>query len=115
MKRGLFVLVILGLAGCASPEPAPTAEASAEIITYAFTPQTLEVTTGTRVTWTNGDEVRHTVTPIDRQKWGGDGSGDDEENWLEQGESWSYVFRSVGEFTYFCIPHANMTATVIVR
>lgn len=113
--RALGLLGALLLAGCASPEPAPTAEASAQIITYAFTPQVLEVVAGTRITWTNGDEVRHTVTPDDRDAWGGEGSGDDEEKWLSKGASWSYVFRSPGEFTYFCIPHANMTGTVVVR
>src|SRR6266481_3106729 len=48
-----------------TPTPAPTPApktASVTIMNYGFTPQHLTVKVGTKVTWTNRDNVEHTVT-----------------------------------------------------
>ncbi|HUR69599.1 MAG TPA: hypothetical protein VM370_10165 [Candidatus Thermoplasmatota archaeon] len=93
MRALLLVALALALAGCAKPDAEPTARASVEMKDLAFAPASLEVAPGTRVTWTNSDTVAHTVTPFDASTWGSPGSGVDEEDWIEQGESWAFTFQ----------------------
>jgi plastocyanin len=86
-----------------------TAETDAvEITDFAFSPATIKVKKGTTVKWTNKDSVAHTVTAKDTSK------GPDSEL-LDQGESYSFTFNEVGTFEYFCKPHPNMQAKVIVE
>ena len=65
----------------------------------------LEVAVGTTVTWTNRDELLHTVSSVDDTFDSG---------FLAQDETWSYTFTEEGEFEYFCLPHPWMRAKVIV-
>lgn len=66
----------------------------------------LRVPVGTTVTWTNDDQMMHTVTAAD---------GSFDSGLLDAGESWSYTFDQPGEFEYFCSPHPWMRAKVIVE
>jgi plastocyanin len=34
---------------------------------------------------------------------------------MMQGDSWSHTFDEPGEYEYFCLPHVNMVATIIVE
>jgi plastocyanin len=61
---------------------------------------------GTTVTWTNKDQVEHTVTSD---------NGIFDSGFLSQNEPWSYTFNEPGTFTYHCEPHPFMTAQVIVE
>lgn len=72
---------------------------------FAYSPKTITIKKGTTLTWTNQDSVAHTVT-------GEDGGPDSE--LLDQGETYSYTFNEAGSFAYFCKPHPEMQATVIV-
>ncbi len=72
---------------------------------YAFNPQILTVSAGTRVTWTNNDADSHTVTS----------PGNFESGVLGIGETFSFVFADVGTFDYFCTPHPFMVGTIIVE
>ncbi len=72
---------------------------------FAYSPETITIKKGTTITWTNKDSVGHTVT--------GEDGGPDSDS-LAQGESYSYTFNEAGSFSYFCKPHPNMKATVIV-
>jgi plastocyanin/glucose/arabinose dehydrogenase len=101
-------------AGAESGAPVPaapvaSASASVAIQNFSFDPQTLTVAPGTTVTWTNNDEVQHTVTWDDRSVDSG---------LLGQGETFSYTFTEPGTYGYFCIPHgspgAGMFGTVVV-
>ncbi len=73
---------------------------------FSFSPATLTVPSGTTVTWTNQDDMVHTVTAADRAF---SSSG------LETGETYSHTFTAPGTYTYFCALHPRMTATVIVK
>ena len=64
----------------------------------AFNPQTLSVAAGATVTWTNNDQVQHTVTWDDQSVNSG---------LLSQGETFSYTFDTPGTYGYFCIPHGS--------
>ncbi len=62
MKRIAFVLsawlpiAVAGLVLAASPEAGVTVQV------FKFRPDRIDVKAGTRVTWTNQDEITHTVT-----------------------------------------------------
>ena len=70
----------------------------------AFVPQTLTVNPGTTVTWTNKDNVAHTVT---RQGMFDSGQ-------LQPGETFTYTFNTEGTYDYICTIHLGMNGTIIV-
>lgn len=80
------------------------ADRSVSIEEFAFTPGTVTITAGDRVTWTNQDAVEHTAT--------GDGW---DTGLLAQGESGSIRFDTPGTYAYLCTPHPSMTGTVVVE
>ena len=79
---------------------------SAAIQGFRFCPSPLRVRAGTTVTWTNGDNVAHTVTSRSGLRFD---SGN-----LAQGGSWSHRFDRAGSFSYYCAIHPWMRATVDV-
>lgn len=96
-----------------SPSPNPSTSAAVEtssvtIENYAFSPATVKVKKGTKVTWTNRDSVKHDVAPDDAS----DAFKGSE--LLAKGESYSFTFNTVGTYSYHCSPHPYMKATVEV-
>jgi plastocyanin len=96
-----------GTPAAAQEEPAEVPAQAAEVIIadFAFGPQTLEITAGTTVTWTNNDSAAHTATADD-------GSWDTGN--LDPGASGSITFDTPGTYTYICAYHPRMTGTIIV-
>lgn len=82
-------------------------EVAVTIQNFAFSPSTITVKKGTNVTWTNNDEVAHTVTT--------DTGTELDSQLLAKGKSFSHVFDTEGSFAYHCTPHPNMKATVVVE
>ncbi|MBK6968612.1 MAG: hypothetical protein IPH29_05715 [Candidatus Microthrix sp.] len=80
----------------------------------SYTPPTIKVAVGDKVTWSNEDTIFHTVTsgPSDGSKAEPDGKFDSGN--IEAGDTFSYTFTEAGEFTYFCEPHPWMIGKVIV-
>jgi plastocyanin len=85
---------------------AVAADHAVTIADFAFAPQTVTVTVGDTVTWTNDDAVIHTATATD----GSWDTGD-----LAQGQSGAITFTAAGTFAYLCTPHPTMTGTVVVQ
>ncbi len=81
-------------------------EIKIEIKDFAFSPATITVKVGTKVTWTNQDSVAHTATSVDGTTF--------DTGLLNQGESGSFTFDKVGTYDYICTPHPRMQAKVIV-
>lgn len=122
-KRSLpiaLLVISVALAGCAAPD-APAATPAAERTSAAstgnvemkdmqYSPATLTVAEGATVTWTNQEATGHTVTPTDKTHWGSEGSGDEFEAWLQNGQSWSFTFTKPGTYEYYCVPHASKGA-----
>lgn len=73
---------------------------------FAFSPKTITITVGDRVTWTNSDAVAHTAT---------DTGGAFDTGSIGQGESASVRFTQPGTYRYVCTPHPTMTGTIRVR
>ena len=72
----------------------------------AFGTNPLTITPGTRVTWTNQDDMPHTTT-ADDQLW--------DSGFLRPGESFSFTFTGGGTFAYHCSIHgAGMMSGKIV-
>jgi plastocyanin len=78
-----------------------------KISSFNFSPATIKIKKGTKVTWTNQDSVAHTVREAD----GKDGPKSDN---LAKGDSYSFTFSEAGTFKYFCSIHPDMKGTVIV-
>ena len=78
------------------------------ITNYAFSAAVIKVSTGTTVTWTNMDNVHHTVT-VDSGTSSGPNSGE-----LAIGQKYSYKFTKPGTYSYHCMIHPEMHGTVIV-
>ncbi|MFI9363291.1 cupredoxin family copper-binding protein [Kitasatospora sp. NPDC053057] len=97
-----------------SPSPAsgqPSAPAAANAVTiknFAYSPPTLTVKAGTKVTWTNTDPDAHTVT----SKQGS--GGPLQSAALATNDTYSYTFTQPGTYPYYCTIHPFMTATVEV-
>lgn len=77
---------------------------------FAFATKELTVKPGTTVRWINKDSMNHTVTSGKNRTSDGDFDKD-----LAPGESFEFKFAVAGTFDYFCKPHANMNAKVIVQ
>ncbi|PYE56586.1 multicopper oxidase domain-containing protein [Deinococcus yavapaiensis] len=105
--------------------PGMTAPASTpqtvHIKNFAFDHPVVHVKAGTKVTWINEDAVPHSVTAgtpgQDAQTRAFDSTGEAKGKMqlMAQGQAWSYTFDKKGTFEYYCLPHTNMTATVIVE
>jgi len=90
-----------------SPAPAPAASGNAvSISNFAFSPASITVPAGTKVTWTNNDSAPHTVT-----------SNTDafESGSLSRGGTFSFTFAQKGTYEYHCSPHPSMNGKVIVE
>ncbi|PYX88439.1 MAG: hypothetical protein DMG68_08505 [Acidobacteria bacterium] len=74
---------------------------------FSFTPPTLTVAAGSTVSWTNKDDVPHTVVESTSQKF--------KSKALDTDESFSYTFTEPGTYEYFCSVHPKMVAKVIVE
>ena len=76
------------------------------ISNFAFSPASITVPVGTKVTWTNQDSATHTVTADDGKSFDSKG--------VAQGATYSFTFTTAGTFAYHCAVHPDMKATVIV-
>jgi plastocyanin len=117
-KRTRLVLVagfalVAALGACGGSDKPSGAKRSADAVSitgFLFKPETLAVAAGTIVTWTNSDDIDHTVT-----------SGTPEAPATEfdsgnkaKGQTFSHVFASRGTFAYFCKNHNGMRGEVAV-
>lgn len=85
-------------------------DAAVTVRTFQFAPDTLRVRAATRVTWTNADEIEHTITS---------GTPDARDHRFHgvvatRGATYSAVIREPGTYRYFCDRHRFMNGTVIV-
>lgn len=120
LVAGLTVVACASTAGSpGSPGPATSAPASSAAGTntatvtikgFAFSPTTITVAKGTKVTFDNQDRAAHTITSgTNRTK---DGTFDQQ---LSGGTQTEIAFDTTGTFAYFCQFHSGMAATVVVN
>jgi len=88
-------------AALAAPDPLAVG-----IDNFTFTPPSLTVKAGTTVTWTNRDDIPHTVTSsakLFRSKA------------LDTDDKFSFMFTTPGTYEYFCSLHPHMTGKIVVE
>lgn len=71
---------------------------------FAFNPESVTVSAGDIVRWTNLDSAAHTVT-----------GPNFDSGTLQEGESYEFLFTDAGTYEYYCSLHPSMRGTVIVE
>jgi plastocyanin len=77
-----------------------------KIDNFSFAPVEISVSVGTTVTWTNHDDIPHTVVSTDKVF---------KSKVLDTDDKYSYTFTKPGTYPYFCSVHPKMTGTVVVK
>ena len=83
---------------------------SSTLTTDAFSPNPIQVSVGSTVTWTNNDSVIHTVNSGTSPTLSGLFSSPI----MNPQDTFEYTFTEAGEVPYFCMLHPNMVGTVSV-
>lgn len=78
-----------------------------EISGFAFSPATLTINVGESVTWTNNQNVPHTITS--------DSGTELSSSNLGNGQTYSHTFNAAGTYNYHCSIHSIMKGTIIVN
>jgi plastocyanin len=108
MQRRILALTGAILIACGLAQTALAGSASVTIDNFTFSPSSLTVPVGTKVTWTNRDDIPHTVTDAAEPK-------SFRSPPLDTGDAFSHVFSSAGTYRYFCSLHPHMQGTVVVK
>jgi plastocyanin len=83
---------------------------SSTLTTDAFSPNPIQVSVGTTVTWTNNDAQPHTVNAGENAT----PSGLFNSPIMAPQATFEYTFTEAGEVPYYCMLHPNMVGTVSV-
>lgn len=100
-----YVLVILALLLTSGTVWAKDIQVT--IKDHKFTPDTLTIQAGDKVTWTNQDQDPHNV--IDKAS-----TKTFHSPALDTKDSYSFTFAKAGAYEYFCTFHPTMTGKVVV-
>jgi plastocyanin len=103
----MVATLLLSAASPGSPAKAPQAtSAEVKVDNFSFGPATLTVAVGTTVTWTNRDDIPHTIVSTDKVF---------KSKVLDTDEKFSFTFAKAGTYPYFCSIHPKMTGSVVVQ
>ncbi len=80
-------------------------ELKVTIDNFTFTPAELKVKVGDTVTWTNHDDIPHTVVS----------AGKFRSKTMDTDNTFSFTFTSAGDYKYFCSLHPHMTGMITVE
>ena len=113
-KRTLFVAASLVLAVAAivgvyrimTPRPVDASSVEVKIDNFSFAPTSLTVRVGTQITWTNRDDIPHTVVEDDKLF---------KSKVLDTDEKFTFTPAKPGTYKYYCSIHPKMTAKVVVE
>lgn len=107
MIKSLTNLVVAGAAATflVAATLAWAEDAAIKIGNFTFGPQELKVKAGTTVTWTNEDDIPHTVVSPNNFR----------SKPLDSEDKYSFTFTTPGTYKYFCSLHPHMTGTIVVE
>ena len=120
--RVLAFTILFGVAGllapatfnrvAAAPPHATHQLVHAKIITNAsavgaYSPKTIVVHLGNRITFRNSSNAPHTITADH-------GRAFDSKN-IDVGKSWTFTAKHIGSFPYFCNYHGLMHGKIVVK
>lgn len=102
----VLLVMLASVSTKAEDQKATGPVASVKIDNFSFGPQTLTVSVGTTVTWTNRDDIPHTVVSTDNVF---------KSKVRDTDETFSYTFTKTGTYDYYCSVHPKMTGKVVVQ
>jgi len=85
--------------------PALAEDVAVRIDNFTFGPQEVKVKAGTTVTWTNADDIPHTVVSPNNFR----------SKVMDTDGTYSFTFTTPGTYKYFCSLHPHMTGTIVVE
>lgn len=105
--QSLTNVVVAGVAALflLAATPAQAQDATVKIGNFTFGPQELKVKSGTTVTWTNEDDIPHTVVSPSNFR----------SKPLDSEDKFAFTFTTPGIYKYFCSLHPHMTGTIVVE
>jgi len=80
-------------------------EVKVTIDNFTFSPTEVKVKVGDTVTWTNHDDIPHTVVS----------AGKFRSKTMDTDNTFSFTFTSAGDYKYFCSLHPHMTGMIKVE
>ena len=106
-SKSLTMSVIAGIAAgfLLAATPASAEDVAVKIGNFTFGPQDLKVKAGTTVTWTNEDDIPHTIVSANNFR----------SKPLDSDDRFSFTFTTPGTYRYFCSLHPHMTGTIVVH
>lgn len=110
LAMGLLGLAATGALGSGRGNVATARDTAVAVKTFQFRPTSLVVPRGTRVVWSNGDEIEHTVTAGSPDSAGGEFTG----TMKTLGSTFTHRFNRAGTFSYFCDRHHFMRGEIRV-
>ncbi len=112
-RKRIYVAAVLlaalvavgGMPRASAADNAPGA-VEVNIDNFSFSPATITVKAGTVVTWTNRDDIPHTVVADDKSF---------KSKVLDTGDKFTFTATKAGTYSYFCSVHPKMTGKLIVE
>ena len=101
-----IVLALAALPTVQKPVAADPPSVGIKIDNFSFAPATLTVKAGTQITWTNADDIPHTVVSDDQSF---------KSRVLDTDEKFTFMASKPGTYSYFCSIHPKMTGKVVVE
>jgi len=109
LLSSVLIMVTVLIVSCyknkSSYNSSNTTNSKVSIMSSGFSPASLTVVTGSTVTWTNNDNVAHSVTTAD----GSINSGD-----IAPESSYTKTFGTTGTFSYYDGHNTSMTGVIVV-
>jgi len=109
LVASVFILVSFLFASCyknkSDYNSNSTTDSKVSIMSSAYSPASLTIVSGSTVTWTNNDNVAHTVTTAE----GSINSGD-----IAPGSSYSKTFTTIGTYNYYDAHNTSMMGVLVV-
>ena len=106
-SKSLIMSFIAGIAVAflLAATPASAEDVAVKIGNFTFGPQEVKVKAGTTVTWTNEDDIPHTVVSPNAFR----------SKVMDTDGTYSFTFTTPGTYKYLCSLHPHMTGTIIVE
>jgi plastocyanin len=102
----IAVLVLAGIAAFSTGVPAAGQSHVVVVENVQFSPPSLTVKSGQRITWVNKDLFPHTATADDKAF---------DSKAIPPNAAWTWVAGKPGTYTYACTFHPTMKATITVQ
>jgi plastocyanin len=102
----LLVAAIGTRVALAADSSAPSSALQVQIDNFSFTPQEIKVKAGATITFTNRDDIPHTVVSTDQAF---------KSKALDTDDKFTTTLTKPGTYTYFCSIHPKMTGKIVVE